>query len=52
VRPFDITISGIGDYYIAYPESRRRSPKIVAFRDWLLKAIAEDPAVQRASSNR
>ena len=52
IRPFDITISGVGDYYLAYPESRRRSPKITAFRDWLLKAVAEDPAVQRATAAR
>ncbi len=31
-------------YWLVYPEERRRSPKIVAFREWLLACVAEDEA--------
>jgi len=31
-------------YWLVYPRERRRSPKIAAFRDWLLACVAEDPA--------
>ena len=38
VQPFpQVGWDGHG-YYLAYPESRRNSPKIKAFRDWLLPA--------------
>jgi LysR family glycine cleavage system transcriptional activator len=43
VRPFATTIAFGPGYWLAYPADRRRSPKIAAFRDWLLKALAEDP---------
>jgi len=46
VQPFDIVAYGSG-YWLAYPAERRRSRKIVAFRDWLLARAAEDPAIQR-----
>ena len=28
-------------YWLVYPKDRRRSPKIVAFRDWILAQVAE-----------
>jgi LysR family glycine cleavage system transcriptional activator len=43
VRPFRPTISFSAGYWLTYPTDRRRSPKIVAFRDWVLKTVAEDP---------
>jgi LysR family glycine cleavage system transcriptional activator len=43
VRPFKATISFSAGYWLSYPTDRRRSPKIVAFRDWVLKTVAEDP---------
>lgn len=46
VRPFQqVSMFGEG-YWLAYPKDRRRAPKIAAFRDWLLAAVAEDPAVR------
>ena len=30
-------------YWLVYPKDRRRSPKIAAFRDWLLAEAAEGP---------
>jgi LysR family glycine cleavage system transcriptional activator len=41
VQLFD-TPPGALSYWLVYPEERRRSPKIVAFRDWLLARVAED----------
>ncbi len=29
-------------YWLVYPKDRRRSPKIAAFREWLLARVAED----------
>jgi LysR family glycine cleavage system transcriptional activator len=45
VRPFAPLIPFSGGYWLAYPQARRRSPKIVAFREWLLQAVADDPAI-------
>ncbi|PXA77122.1 LysR family transcriptional regulator, partial [Caulobacter sp. D4A] len=47
VQPFDIAPRYGGGYWLAYPEERRRVRKIAAFRDWLLDAVAADPAVAR-----
>lgn len=38
VRPFDITGWDGHGYYLTYPEARRNSPKIKAFRDWIVPA--------------
>lgn len=45
VRPFEAVTPFAAGYWLVYPEDRRRSPKIAAFRDWLLAAAADDPAV-------
>ena len=47
VQPFETTVESDGGYFVAYDADRRRSPKIAAFRDWILAAAAADPAVQR-----
>ncbi|RAX42661.1 LysR substrate-binding domain-containing protein [Rhizobium tropici] len=36
IQPFDILSSDNTDYWIAYPENRRHTPRIRAFRDWIL----------------
>lgn len=36
VRPFDVVVPYARGYWLTYPESRRRSAKIRAFRDWML----------------
>lgn len=41
VQPFPLVHSPDASYWLVYPEVRRRSPKIRAFRDWLLEAVAE-----------
>ena len=45
VRPFRQTVRLSGGYFIAWPEDRRRSPKIARFRDWLLAEAAADPDI-------
>ncbi len=47
VAPFDIPVAFAGGYWLAYAEGRLRSPKITAFRSWLLEAVKLDPNVQR-----
>ncbi|UJW85446.1 LysR substrate-binding domain-containing protein [Devosia sp. SL43] len=39
-QPFDLTGWDGHGYYLTYPEARRNSPKIRAFRDWILPATA------------
>jgi len=38
VQPFDMVGWDGHGYYLVYPESRRNSPKIKAFRDWIVEA--------------
>ena len=40
VQPFDMTGWDGHGYYLVYPEARRNSPKIRAFRDWIIPATA------------
>lgn len=40
VQPFALVHSSEGSYWLVYPEARRRSAKIRAFRDWLLGAVS------------
>lgn len=39
-RPFDVVVRDRRDYWLAYPAARRSSPKIRAFRTWLLEQAA------------
>ncbi|HEY8617418.1 LysR substrate-binding domain-containing protein [Phenylobacterium sp.] len=47
VQPFDVTVQMGSTYWLVYPKDRRKTRKIAAFREWLLAAVAADPAVQR-----
>jgi LysR family glycine cleavage system transcriptional activator len=40
VRPFALHVNEGPSYWLVYPEHRRASPKIRAFRDWLLVQVA------------
>ncbi len=42
VQPFDLLATSERGYWLVYPKARRRSPKIVAFRDWVLSEVAGD----------
>jgi LysR family glycine cleavage system transcriptional activator len=44
VQPFPILSSRTAGHWLVYPKDRRRAPKIVAFRDWLLACVADDQA--------
>ena len=46
IQPFPTAVRVGGDYWVAYPKDRRRTRKIVAFRDWLLACVAEDATIQ------
>ncbi|MBO9169396.1 LysR substrate-binding domain-containing protein [Rhizobium sp. L245/93] len=39
LQPFPLVCDDGHDYWLAYPESRRNTPKIRAFRNWLRTAI-------------
>jgi LysR family transcriptional regulator, glycine cleavage system transcriptional activator len=45
VQPFDVILDLKRGIWLVYPLERRRVRKIVAFRDWLLAQVAEDPAI-------
>ncbi|MGZ8406850.1 MAG: LysR substrate-binding domain-containing protein [Caulobacteraceae bacterium] len=47
IRPFETIWYEKNDYWLAYPHSRRNTPKIRAFRDWITAAAAADPVVTR-----
>ena len=48
VQPFEQLVELSAGYWICWPADRRRSPKIARFRDWLLQAAADDPAIAKA----
>lgn len=47
VQPFDVTASDGDGYWLVYLESRRNTPRIKAFREWLLDQTAEIRAQER-----
>jgi LysR family transcriptional regulator, glycine cleavage system transcriptional activator len=49
VQPFDIEMPYGGGYWLVYPQDRRRTRKIAAFRDWILAEIAADPSTRPIS---
>ena len=44
IQPFDVMLHFDLGYWLAYRKDRRRTPKIVALREWLVATIAADPA--------
>lgn len=48
VQPFALTGWEGHYYYFCYPEARRNSPKIRAFRDWIVEATAPLRALERS----
>lgn len=43
VQPFELVLRDERDYWLVYPAARRHSPKIQAFRDWLLEEARREP---------
>ena len=48
VRPFEQSVELSAGYWLVWPHDRRRSRKIVRFRDWLVEAAAADEAIRAA----
>jgi LysR family glycine cleavage system transcriptional activator len=42
VQPFDLVARSELSYWLVYSEDRQNSPKIVAFREWILQEIGRD----------
>lgn len=47
VQPFETLTDYSPGIFLVYPADRRRSPKIAAFRDWILDLVAQDPVIAR-----
>lgn len=45
VVPFKMALPANAGFYLVSPESRADTPKLVAFRDWLIKSVQESPAI-------
>jgi LysR family glycine cleavage system transcriptional activator len=45
IQPFRSMLHFDLGYWLTYRKDRRRTGKIIAFRDWLLTTIADDPAI-------
>jgi LysR family glycine cleavage system transcriptional activator len=50
VQPFDIMGRDNQSYWLVYAEGRGNSPKIRAFRDWILAEVKRDAGGKAASS--
>lgn len=48
IQPFPDLVELSPGYWVCWPTDRRLSPKIARFRDWVLKAAADDPAIAAA----
>ena len=42
IRPFELSITGGGFYYLVYPEKALRKPLVRLFKTWLLKEVRKD----------
>jgi LysR family glycine cleavage system transcriptional activator len=47
VQPFEVTVHLRREVWLVYLKDRRRARKIMAFRDWLLARVNEDPSIAR-----
>jgi len=48
IQPFPQMVELSAGYWVCWPTDRRLSPKIARFRDWVLKAAADDPSIVAA----
>jgi LysR family glycine cleavage system transcriptional activator len=44
VQPFDLVARSDSSCWLVYPQERQNSPKIRAFRDWILQEVRRDAA--------
>ncbi len=52
VIPFDIRLPGREAYYLIYPEEQADRPKVTAFREWILSAVAPREEETKAGKAR
>ena len=50
VQPIDLVVENERSYWLVYLKARRRSPKIQAFRDWVLSEAASSGSLEASSS--
>ncbi len=50
VKPFDVRIPNEFAYYLVCPDGRADTPKIVAFRDWLLQEAGQEKTSDASSA--
>jgi LysR family glycine cleavage system transcriptional activator len=43
--PFDVPLKRKAGFYFVYPESHRKSPKVIAFREWILSLSDAPPSL-------
>ena len=41
IRPFELSITGGGFYYLVYPEKALRKPLVRLFKDWLIREVTK-----------
>jgi LysR family glycine cleavage system transcriptional activator len=51
VQPFETLTAYSAGIWLVYPTERRRSPKITAFREWVLDVVAHDPVIAGFQDN-
>lgn len=51
-QPFEVYIAEDTGYWLLYPQDRRRTRKIAAFREWLLAEVAADATAQKMLERR
>jgi LysR family glycine cleavage system transcriptional activator len=52
VQPFELIVRDSRDYWLSYPEVRRGSAKICAFRDWIVEQARQDLDAWREQRER
>ena len=45
VRPFELSITGGGFYFLVYPENALQKPLVCLFKDWLLEEVRKSESI-------
>jgi len=46
VRPFELSITGGGFYFLVYPENALQKPLVCLFKDWLLDEVRKSESIE------
>jgi LysR family glycine cleavage system transcriptional activator len=52
ISPFDVSVLNKDVYYLAFPEAKRQSPSVQAFRRWIQREVRREARAQREISSR